>query len=140
MKTFLLALFWFISCFGFSQSGTAQLKGTILDAKTGEKIPFAYLTISQNNKIKGSAQSDGDGNYSINSFQNGNYIAKVKMVGYKDFEKKIKTRADFITILDIELIPKDVQLNEFIVEAKKYEQRIAYETVSMTVIENTLIK
>lgn len=55
-------------------------------------------------------------------------------------KKKKTVKSNRPTFQDIKLIPKDIELNEFIVAAKKYEQKIADETVSTLVIDNTLIK
>ncbi|MDB4088589.1 TonB-dependent receptor [Flavobacteriales bacterium] len=140
MRQLLIVLLLSISCFGFSQKGTGQLKGSVMDAKTKELIPFVYITINQKGEIKGSAQSDTEGNYIINNIQAGEYLIKVTSVGYRDFETKRNITPNRIVFQNIELIPKDIELNEFIVAAKKYEQKIADETVSTTVIDNTLIK
>ncbi|MFT6002187.1 MAG: outer membrane cobalamin receptor [Flavobacteriales bacterium] len=140
MKTFLFAFFLSISCFGYSQTGTGVLKGTVVDAKTKEVIPFVYVTINQNGEIKGSAQSDTEGNYIINSIIPSEYSIEITAIGYRKYTKIRSLNSTRIIFQNIELIPKDVQLNEFIVAAKKYEQKIADETVSTLVIDNTLIK
>ncbi|MEN9001849.1 MAG: TonB-dependent receptor [Flavobacteriales bacterium] len=134
MKTFLLAFFLFISCFGFSQ---ANFTGTVRDAKSKEPIPFAIVVLDSN---KTAAQTDAQGNFIFENLSPNSYIVTISYVGYKTFSKRYTLKYFENTIRAIELIPKDIELNEFIVAAKKYEQKIADETVSTTVIDNTLIK
>ncbi|MDG1175898.1 MAG: carboxypeptidase-like regulatory domain-containing protein, partial [Flavobacteriales bacterium] len=115
MRGFLLFFFLVLSFGGFTQQGTGELKGIITNAKTGDKIPFTYVSISQNGEIKGSTTSDNEGKYLIKGIEPGEYSLIVKAIGYKDFERKWLIRSNHITFFDFKLIPLDIELNEFIV-------------------------
>ena len=104
MKTFLFAFFLSISCFGYSQTGTGVLKGTVVDAKTKEVIPFVYVTINQNGEIKGSAQSDTEGNYIINSIIPSEYSIEITAIGYRKYTKIRSLNSTRIIFQNIELI------------------------------------
>ncbi|MDB4195392.1 TonB-dependent receptor [Flavobacteriales bacterium] len=140
MREFLLFFFLVLSFGGFAQQGTGQLKGSIANAKTGELIPYTYLTISQNDEIKSSATTDSEGRYLLNGIEPGEYSLKVKAIGYKDFERKWLIRSNHITFFDFKLIPLDIELNEFIVVEKRYNQKIEDETVSTTILDKELIQ
>ena len=140
MRGFLLFFFLVLSFGGFTQQGTGELKGIITNAKTGDKIPFTYVSISQNGEIKGSTTSDNEGKYLIKGIEPGEYSLIVKAIGYKDFERKWLIRSNHITFFDFKLIPLDIELNEFIVVEKRYNQKIEDETVSTTILDKELIQ
>ncbi len=75
-------------------AGKGAIKGEIIDAGTGEIIPFATVTLSQNNVIKHGVASDLDGLYRLNNIEAGNYTLNVKYLGYEEVELTINIHAN----------------------------------------------
>lgn len=70
-----------------SPKAYGTLAGKIVDAQTGEPMPFVYVVAMQNGVKKGDAQTDMEGNYMIRPLAAGYYDINAAFVGYK---KKIK--------------------------------------------------
>ena len=70
-----------------SPKAYGTLAGKIVDAQTGEPMPFVYVVAMQNGLKKGDAQTDMEGNYMIKPLAAGYYDINAAFVGYK---KKIK--------------------------------------------------
>jgi uncharacterized protein YfaS (alpha-2-macroglobulin family) len=64
---------------GLYAQGT--LNGSITDAATGEPIPFANVTIEENNNIVTGGTTDFDGHYSIKPIPVGKYTVSASYVG-----------------------------------------------------------
>lgn len=67
----------------FAQTGQGTLKGSVIDGKTKEPVPFANIVLLQNDEMKGGAQTDFDGKFIINSLEPGSYDVEIKYVGYQ---------------------------------------------------------
>lgn len=139
MRQFLWAVLLLISCSSFSQLTKGKLKGRIIHAKTKAPIPFIYVSIQQNDSIIATTSSDSEGNYLLDQLEPGSYHLVISSMGYRKYDQEKVIKAPYITLQDIELIPLNIELNEFIVSADKYEQKIADETVSTTVVNSELI-
>lgn len=80
---------------------TGKIQGTVIDKKTGERLPSANIIIV--GTTFGSA-SDINGEYFILQVQPGEYTVKFSMVGYKDlFVRNVKVSAELTTRIDAEL-------------------------------------
>ncbi|MEE2953632.1 MAG: TonB-dependent receptor [Bacteroidota bacterium] len=102
----------------FAQTGT--LKGVLIDAVSGEAIPFAnVVAFKSGNQVAGTT-TDFDGNYTIKPLDPGNYDLKSTFVGYQTVEVTgIIVSANKITYQDVKL-QKGVALGEVkIIEYKK---------------------
>lgn len=118
MKKFLCFMFMLFagSTWLFAQSGEVQ--GKVTDAKTGEGIPFASVTLTVNGTFQG-AQTDFDGFYTIKPLPAGSYDVKASYVGYQDQQTNgVIVNADKITFLDIQL-SQGIELQT--VEIKSYK-------------------
>jgi hypothetical protein len=69
-----------------AQNGT--VRGTVIDEKTKEPIPFASVAIEKDGKIITGASADINGNYTIDSIPAGSYILKSTSCGYDVFTFK----------------------------------------------------
>ncbi len=84
--------------------GAATLKGSVLDRKTLEPIPFVTILVENNNNQIAGTTSDFDGHYSIKPLPPGRYDVKASFVGYKPILiQGVTVRADNITYTDIEM-------------------------------------
>lgn len=96
------------------------IKGTIIDPKTKEPVPFANVVAKQDGKqIKGT-QTDMDGNFTLKPLPVGKYEISASSVGYHPYTwKDFNVKASGISVCNIEMTPASVQLQEVeVVEAK----------------------
>lgn len=83
-----------------SPSGTGALKGSILEAKTNEAIPFASIAVLKNGQAIAFGVSDINGQYAIKPISPGTYEVKVSCVGYQAQENKnVSISADNVSFL-----------------------------------------
>jgi hypothetical protein len=107
-----------ISVSAFAQSGT--LKGKVLDAETGEPIPFANVSIEENGSTVTGGMTDFDGQYQIKPIPAGKYTVKASYVGYATLQyNNVQIPAGKITFQDFELKASAEVLEE--VEVKEYK-------------------
>ncbi len=76
-----LALFLVLFITGISHSQTYTIEGTIIDAKTRETIPFAHITITENNQKRGLI-SDLDGSFKFKTTLS-QPVLYITSIGYK---------------------------------------------------------
>ncbi|HEY9004016.1 MAG TPA: TonB-dependent receptor [Mucilaginibacter sp.] len=86
---------------------TATLKGVVTDDKTNEPLPGATIHFDDYNNA---VSADVNGVYSIINITPGEYKVKVKLIGYTEFEKKIKLSAGQEMVLNIQLGREERQL------------------------------
>jgi hypothetical protein len=67
---------------------TGILKGTVIDEKTKEPIPFASIIIEKNGKQIKRTAADFDGNYIIDSILPGIYDISTTTIGYNTLSIK----------------------------------------------------
>ncbi len=117
-KIYLLFATVLISTVAFSQTGT--LKGTVLDAISGEAIPFANVVIERNGSQTAGTTTDFDGKFTIKPIEPGTYTVKATFVGYQTYMMTgLIISANKITFQDLKL-SSGIQKDEItIVEYKK---------------------
>ena len=108
----------FFSVVAFAQTGT--LKGTVLDAMTGESVPFANVVIERNGSQTAGTTTDFDGKFTIKPIEPGTYTVKATFVGYQTYMMTgLIISANKITFQDLKL-SAGIQKEEVqIVEYKK---------------------
>jgi outer membrane receptor protein involved in Fe transport len=73
----------FAATLAVAQQRPGSLRGTITDAKTGEPIPFANVSVKDDaGSIVTGGSTDFDGKYNINPVQAGSYLVEVSFAGY----------------------------------------------------------
>ena len=70
-----------------SPKSNGTLAGKIVDAQTGEPMPFVNVIVEQNGAQKGGAQTNIDGEYIIKPLAAGYYDIVASFVGYKKANK-----------------------------------------------------
>jgi hypothetical protein len=60
------------------------IKGTIVDSKTNEPLPFVTITIADSNGTTTGTRSDFDGNFSV-SVPRGDYSLTINTLGYAKY-------------------------------------------------------
>ena len=113
----LLLVAMLFTSLGMAQ-GTGTLKGKVKDASTGELLPFVAVILEQNGTVKGTAQTDFDGEYKFNSVTPGTYDLKVQNMGYnKQMLTGIVVSDGKIQFANVDLAPEleGEKLEEFTV-------------------------
>lgn len=134
MKYFIIwCMGWTLTIQGFSQNGI--LNGKITDATTKEAMPGVSIII---NEITGTS-TDINGFYSI-SLEPGQYDILFRFIGYSPEKRKITIRPEETTKTDIVLYEESSMLNEVVVSAGKFEQKLSDVTVSIQTIKPSIIE
>ena len=93
--------------------GAYTLRGSVSDAQTHERIPFATVTINPGKHV---TQTDASGNFYLN-IDGGDYTVNVSFVGYKSYKIQLVISSD--RTLDV-LIDEDSHvLGDVVVTAKE---------------------
>ena len=80
------------------------IRGTVIDQKTKEPVPFANVVAKQDGKqIKGT-QTDFEGNFTIRPLDVGKYDIQVSYVGYNTYTREeFQVKATGVSVCNIEL-------------------------------------
>ena len=133
---FILIAVFFYSCQLYAQT-TGIIKGLVKDKSNGEALPGATVIL---NKING-VSTDATGAFLLKS-QVGSYELSCDLLGYTLHTQTVTVNANDTTVLDIDLDPDkgNQLLDEVVVSAGKFEQKLSDITVSMEVIKPQLIE
>ena len=113
-----------------SGQASGSVTGTVTDA--GSKEPLIAVNISTD-KRTGTA-TDLNGTFSL-TLDMGQHILVFSYLGYSDQQQEITIREDETLRLEIEMQASSEMLEEVVVSAGKYEQKLSDVTVSMEVIK-----
>jgi len=127
---FLSSLFWQTIV-----AQTATLKGKIIDLNTKESIPGVNIVLED----KSGGTSDANGNYSF-TVKAGKHQVSFNFIGYKSELRSIELKPDEIVSLNVIMNEEIEVINEIVVSAGKFEQKLSDVTVSMEVIKPTIIE
>ena len=131
MKIFFTLIYILFSTIFIAQN--VSIKGKVTDKKTKEDLVGANV-ILENGK---GAAVDFNGMYSINTSE-GEHIVTFKFIGYEDEVRKVVVTSGETVFLNVELTEGN-QLNDVVISASKFEQKLGEVAVSMTVIKPELI-
>jgi outer membrane receptor protein involved in Fe transport len=96
-----------------AQSGA--IKGTVVDAKNNEPIPFVGVVVLQNGSQVASGQTDFDGNYTIKPINPGKYTVRAVILGYEKYELNgVQVASDKIAFANIKMASTTTELKEFV--------------------------
>lgn len=103
LKKLLAPLFFIaISANIFAQVGQGGLKGKVIDAGTGEPLPFVNVVLEAGGSQKSGGSTDFNGEYFIKPLPAGKYDVKVKFIGYKpQVIQGVVVTGDGISFLEI---------------------------------------
>lgn len=98
------------------QSQTMSVSGQVVDATTGERLPFATIMWTENEELEG-VVSNASGQFSLRSRTVGSTLnLSVSYIGYRDGEVQIDlTSTNRIADITIRLEPDPIQSQEVIV-------------------------
>jgi outer membrane receptor protein involved in Fe transport len=133
---FILTAIFFYSCQFYAQT-TGVIKGLVKDKSNREALPGATVIL---NKTNGTS-TDAMGAFLLKS-EPGSYELSCDLIGYALRTQTVTIHANDTTIIDIELDTDkgNQMLDEVVVSAGKFEQKLSDITVSMEVIKSQLIE
>ena len=121
MKALITILTLFMLPFSLlAQSQLGTIRGKVLDANTGEALPFVNAILTHDSIVVGGASSDFDGKFMINAIAPGTYDLEVKTIGFASVRTiGVQVRADQITFLEVEMEEQAQLLKE--IEVVSYQ-------------------
>lgn len=108
----------------------AWVRGRVTDAQTGLSLPGANILAGQNKGVT----SGTNGQYQLR-LKVGAYLLKISYMGYNSRTDSILLAPGDTLIFNLALNPSNALLNEVVVSAEKFEQRIAEVNISMAVLK-----
>lgn len=111
------------------------VKGTVSDKSNSGTLPGALIAIDSKN----GASTDMDGNYVL-SVSVGTHTVECSLLGYKTQKQLINFSAGDTLKLNFTLVDANTLLDEVVISAGKYEQKLSDVTVSMEVLKPALIE
>ncbi|MBN2779180.1 MAG: TonB-dependent receptor [Bacteroidales bacterium] len=142
-KLFLLMIAALLTSFSiFSQ--TVLLSGKVIDDGNKEALYGVNIIIKNANELLTDSKqlgttTDFDGNYKIALYP-GTYNVKFVYIGYEEIEKTVELIVGQAVVLDVAIGQKAEIIDEIVVSAGKFEQKLSEVTVSMEVIKPSTIE
>lgn len=134
VRTIAVFIYLIIPIFSFSQSN-GFVKGIITDKTTEENLPGVTVSASKTVGVV----SDIDGMFLI-SLSEGEHTLEINLLGYKNTNQKVSVKSNDTLIISVKLDPANQVLDEVVISAGKFEQKLSDVTVSMEVIKPALIQ
>ena len=130
----LFTLLFIIHCVDVSLAGTTgKIAGRILDADSGEPLPFANVIVEGTTM---GAASDFDGYYVMLNIPPGPYTLRASMVGYQPMRvENVNVSIDLTTTIDFQLQPQVIALGEAITVTAERQMIVKDLTASTAVVE-----
>ena len=130
----LLALSAILTLSMSAQDTDANVFGDV--KSDGEHIPYANVLLKGTNK---GISTDETGHYMLINLPEGKHILVAKFIGYKDQEKEIQIKAGESIMVNFELEPDLMSLDEIVVTGTKTFQRKTHAPVIVNVLDkNTM--
>jgi iron complex outermembrane receptor protein len=119
---------------------TASLNGIITDAKTNEELVGANVVITSGEFRKGTS-SNSTGKYEIQNLPPGSYTLSITFISYESkIIKGIVIAASETKLLNIELIPTEIEMNPVVVTASRRLEKIGEAPAAVIVLKSTDIE
>lgn len=123
-------------------SQTAKITGTIKDNSNNEFLYGVNVIVTGANdtvNVKTGTTTDFDGKYTLD-LSAGTYTITYQYIGFHRERMKITLKAGEVKTLDLSLKPSAELIDEVVVSAGKFEQKLSDVTVTMEVIKPTMIQ
>ncbi len=96
------------------------IKGTIIDKKTKEPVPFANVVAKQDGKQIRGTQTDFDGNFTLKPLNVGKYDIEASCVGYNKYVRvELDVKATGFTVCNIDMVASSQTLDEVVIKVDK---------------------
>lgn len=134
LRTLLFCLVFTLLLPFASRAQTYTLSGTVTDAENKTALPGVNLVVKGTNL---GTTTDANGRYQL-ALSAGNYLLTFSYVGYAQQEVRVTMSAN--QQLNIQLAPVSGLLEQVVVTAGRFEQKVSEVTVSMEVIKPDLLQ
>lgn len=118
-----------------AQTNSGSIKGFVTDAKTGDTLIGAIVSVD----IKNAVATDLRGFFEL-KMPPGSYTLQCNMAGYALFKKPIQVNENETFGIFILMQDANTSLDEVVISAGKFEQKLSDVTVSMDIIKPSLIE
>lgn len=112
---------------GTAAQGQNIIKGVLLDDEKGEAIPFAQVFLEGTNYW---SSTDLNGYFLINKIPDGDYVIKVRYIGYEEYSEPVSLKHQTIT-RNINLKPSARRLKDVVITENKKQERKMQTQVSV---------
>ena len=127
-----LLIFLMVSLSGYAQSNKFMLSGTVVDAKTGETLPYVVIKIKELNTW---TTSDVEGNFIFKNLAGGEYTLLGGCLGYEDYVMKLPVNKD-ISGYRLKLEAQSLALDEVTVTATDARKMNSSSNINKTALEH----
>lgn len=124
---FLAGMMLFLPAVLFAQQ--AVVSGKVTDSRSGEPLPGVNISVTSGRGVA----TDANGQYSL-ALDAGKVNLTFRFVGYNTEQKTIEVTPGSSVVIDIQLTEQANLLDEVVVSASRYEQKISDVIVSMEVL------
>lgn len=118
-----------------SQTPVGKISGYVIDSKTQDSLIGALISVDAKNAVV----SNQNGYYAL-QLAAGNYTLHCNLLGYKTFTNAINISEKQEINLSVFLSDVNAALDEIVISAGRYEQKLSDVTVSMDIIKPSLIE
>lgn len=118
VSTLLFLCLSFVSFAGSDVREGNTILGHILDAASGENIPYATIYVEETG---GGTVSNEDGQFELTSLKAGKYTLRASVMGYETMTKEVSVSADYVTIVHFKLKQEAKVIDEVVVSANRNE-------------------
>lgn len=133
LKRLLAAAFAVVAVCTFAQPivGDAHIAGHVIDAETGEHIPYYLVQIKD---IRLGTMTDDSGHYILSDLKPGTYSVEASCIGFKTQTKTVTVSAGQTYELNFEAVPDAFMLDQVVVTSSKSDQvrRLSPSLVNVT--------
>lgn len=110
------------------------IKGTVTDKRTHDSIPGVIVAVGSKTTLTAT-----DGSFMLRA-DTGRHTLVTSLSGYKPFKRPVELKENDTLLLNIAIEESNLILDEVVVSAGKYEQKLSDVTVSMEVIKPDLLQ
>ncbi len=114
----------------------ADIRGTVSDSTTGEKIPFANVILRGTAK---GATSNATGFYLIPNIAPGTYEVVARVIGYHEKVRRVTIADQRAITLDFSLVPEAVEMQEMVVTEQR-QREVREISTSMHILDQREMK
>lgn len=133
LKRFLAAACAVVAVSAFAQPivGDAHIAGHVIDAETGEHIPYYLVQIKD---IRLGTMTDDSGHYILSDLKPGTYSVEASCIGFKTQTKTVSVSAGQTFELNFEAVPDAFMLDQVVVTSSKSDhvRRLSPSLVNVT--------
>ena len=110
-----------------SPRGKGSISGEIMDAQTGEVLPFVNVSLMLNGEVKYQTATDMNGRYSLKPVATGSYAINAEYIGYDSFSQNgIYVGANQNKVNNISMYPDQIKLDNVLMEFEIVDEDVAY--------------